>query len=177
MAKIKLGEWDLTAHYPYTPILNKSLETGAVLNPIFPSIKAKVPGSVYMDLLEAGYIKDPYFDMDSMLCEWVPQRWWIYDKTLKIPEDLKGRNIFLTFSGIDYKAHISFNKQNLTKEAPHEGMFLPFTKNVTELAELGGENNIRVILESAPDEMGQIGYTSRTFTQKSRFNYKWDWCT
>jgi len=71
MAEIKLTEWDLTAHYPYTPILHRSLETGVVLGPILPAIKAKVPGSVYMDLLSAGYIKDPYFDMDSLLCEWV----------------------------------------------------------------------------------------------------------
>jgi len=176
MAEIKLTEWDLTAHYPYTPILNRSLETGVVLGPILPAIKAKVPGSVYMDLLSAGYIKDPYFDMDSLLCEWVPQRWWVYNKNLEIPKSLSGRNIFLTFRGIDYKARISFNKKILT-DTPHEGMFLPFTANITDLANLGGANNIQVVLESAPDEMGQIGYTSRTFTQKSRFNYKWDWCT
>ena len=176
MAEIKLTEWELTAHYPYTPVINKSLETGVVLSPIFPSIKAKVPGSVYMDLLQAGYIKDPYFDMDSLLCEWVPQRWWIYSKNLQIPKYLAGRNVFLTFLGIDYKANISFNKKLLT-QTPHEGMFLPFTANITDLLDFEGENNIRVILESAPDEMGQIGYTSRTFTQKSRFNYKWDWCT
>lgn len=176
MAEIKLSEWELTAHYPYTPVINKSMETGVALSPIFPGIKAKVPGSVYMDLLQAGYIKDPYYDMDSLLCEWVPQRWWIYSKNIKIPESLAHRNIFLTFSGIDYKAHISFNKKTLTKEAPHEGMFLPFSADITELVSFGGENNIQVILESAPDEMGQIGYTDRTFTQKSRFNYKWDWC-
>ena len=176
MESIKLTEWDLTAHYPYTPILGKSMETGVVPNPILPSAKATVPGSIYMDLWKAGYIQDPYFDMNSLLCEWVPQRWWIYGASVKIPESLRGRNIFVTFKGIDYKARISFNKKVVT-EIPHEGMFLPFTANVTGLADFGGENSIQVILESAPDEMGQIGYTSQTFTQKSRFTYKWDWCT
>ena len=175
MQSQKITEWDLSAHYPYTPIQQRSMETGTVHSPILPVIKAAVPGSVYKDLLAAGYIEDPYFDMNSMLCEWVSQRWWIYSANMKIPEKLKGRNIFLRFEGIDYKAHISFNKNILTK-TPHEGMFLPFEYNITELVDFSGENNVQAVIESAPDEMGQIGYTSKTFTQKSRCNYKWDWC-
>ena len=172
----KLIEWDLSAHYPYTPVMGKSLETGIVPNPILPVVKATVPGSIYMDLWKAGYIQNPYFDMNSILCEWVPQRWWIYNTNIKISEELKGRNIFLRLNGIDYTARISFNKKILT-ETPHKGMFIPFNANITELVDFNGDNNIQVILENAPDEMGQIGYTSKTFTQKSRFTYKWDFCT
>lgn len=176
MIEKKLTDWDLTAHYPYTPIQQNSMETGIAHSPILPGIKAKVPGSIYMDLLNAGYIENPYFDMNSLLCEWVPERWWIYNTNVKIPEKLKGRNVFLRFNGIDYKAHISFNKKVLT-EKPHEGMFIPFNSDITDLIDFESENNIQVILEHAPDEMGQIGYTSKTFTQKSRCNYKWDYCT
>ncbi|MCL2813651.1 MAG: hypothetical protein FWD23_03530 [Oscillospiraceae bacterium] len=176
MINKKITEWDLTAHYPYTPVLGKSLETGVIPGSIFPAVKATVPGSIYMDMWKAGYIKDPYFDMNSLLCEWIPERWWIYGANVKIPENLKGRNIFVTFKGIDYKARISFNKKAVT-DTPHEGMFLPFTANITDAADFEGGNNIQVMLSNAPDEMGQIGYTSRTFTQKSRFTYKWDFCT
>ena len=170
-----ITDWELTAHYPYTPLFQRSMETGAAHSPILPAVKAKAPGSIYMDLWKAGYIEDPYFDMNSLKCEWAPQRWWIYNTNVTIPAELKGRNISVRFGGIDYKAHISFNKKVLT-ELPHEGMFLPFCADITEIAGFGGENNIQVVLESAPDEMGQIGYTSRTFTQKSRFAYKWDFC-
>lgn len=43
--------------------------------------------------------------------------------------------------------------------------------------EAEGDNLLLVVIKSAPDEMGQIGYTSRTHTQKARFNYKWDFST
>ena len=53
-------------------------------------------------------------------------------------------------------------------------MYTPFISDITALCK--DSNHLSVTLESAPDETGQIGYTDRTFTQKARFTYKWDWC-
>jgi beta-mannosidase len=127
-----------------------------------------------MDLLRAGLIEDPYYEMNSLKCEWVPQRWWMYRTSYTIPEELRGRRIRLVLRGIDYKAHIYFNKM---PPVEHEGMYTHVTLDVTDYAVFGGDNTVQVVIESAPDEMGQIGFTSRTFTQKSRFNYKWDFAT
>jgi beta-mannosidase len=69
--------------------------------------------------------------------------------------------------------HIFFNGKKLGQS---DNMYVPFVADVTDIARKGS-NTVTVVLENAPDEMGQIGYTSRTFTQKARFNYKWDWCT
>ena len=150
------------------------METGAIHGGITPSVPAKVPGSVHMDLLRAGLIEDPYYEMNSLKCEWVPQRWWMYRTSYTIPEELRGRRIRLVLRGIDYKAHIYFNKM---PPVEHEGMYTHVILDVTDYVEFGGDNTVQVVIESAPDEMGQIGFTSRTFTQKSRFNYKWDFAT
>src|SRR5207302_11235216 len=49
--------------------------------------------------------------------------------------------------------------------------------DVTERLRLGGPNRLLVVVERAPDEQGQIGWTSRVRHWKPRFAYGWDWCT
>ena len=169
-----LTDWQLAGFWPYTAIWGRSVETGAIHGGITPSIPAKVPGSIHMDLLRAGLIEDPYYELNSLKCEWVPQRWWMYRTTCVIPEELCGRRIRLVLRGIDYKAHIFFNQM---PKVEHEGMYTHTTLDVTDYVNFGGDNTVQVVIESAPDEMGQIGYTSQTFTQKARFNYKWDFST
>ena len=171
----KLKNWQVSGFWPYTPIQSGSMETGHVHQGLTGVIPATVPGSIYTDLLRAGLIPDPYFEMNSLQCEWVKDRWWVYNTRFTIDESYRGKRLFLIFKGIDYKARIYFNNQHL---ADHEGMYEPVVCDITELAWFDGqENQLKVILESAPDEMGQIGYTSQTWTQKARFTYKWDFCT
>ena len=66
----KLTEFKLNAFFPYVPELLRSVETGTVLSGILPWIDAKVPGSVYRDLISAGIIRDPYYEMQSHEAEW-----------------------------------------------------------------------------------------------------------
>ncbi|MCD9020374.1 glycoside hydrolase family 2 protein [Cohnella silvisoli] len=167
--KIKLDEWDLKGFYPFVPLLGKSLETGGELLGVTDWIPATVPGSVQHDLLQAGIIEDPYYGTNSLSCEWVANRWWIYRTKFDFNRQ-EGETVRLCFQGLDYKAHIYLNQSLLHT---HEGMFQPLALDVTDL--LRTENNeLMVMFEHAPDEMGQIGYTSKTSTQKSRFAYKWD---
>ena len=60
MIGTKLTNFQLNAFYPHVPELRNSVETGGKLDTIFDWIDAKVPGSVYSDLLAAGLIRDPY---------------------------------------------------------------------------------------------------------------------
>jgi len=167
----KITDWKLNAFYPYVPILKNSAETGGRLSEIFEWIEAKVPGTVYDDLLKAGIIKDPYYGMQSLECEWVKDRWWEYRTDFCVPDTLKNRNVRLRFKGTDYKANFYLDGKNI---GTHTGMYTPFVYTLTK--EDRDAETLSVVLESAPDEMGQIGYTERTFTQKARFTYKWDWC-
>ena len=85
---------------------------------------AEVPGSVLHDLMENGLVPDPYYEMNSKLAEWVPDRTWVYKKEFFVPEDLEGKRITLVFEGIDYSSEIFLNGVSLGKQ---EGMYVPWS--------------------------------------------------
>ena len=174
MNQIKLTDWTVAGFWPWTPLFGKSMETGFAMSGVTPCIPAKVPGSVYDDLLRAGLIKDPDIELNSLDCEWVANRWWVYECRFATPESKKNGRSILVFDGIDYEAVIFFNGEQI---AEHKGMYTQCRVDITEKFKAEGENLLLVVIKSAPDEMGQIGYTSRTHTQKARFNYKWDFST
>lgn len=166
--------WELKGYWPYIPLFKKGMELGNTMMPVTDSIEATVPGGVHADLLRAGIIEAPFFETNSLKCEWVENRWWVYETTFRIDPELTDKNLHLIFKGLDYKSHIFLNNSLL---GVHENMFTWAEFNITELAKKESENSLVVILENAPEEMSQIGITSMTRTQKSRFNYKWDFCT
>ncbi len=171
--KICLSDWKVAGFWPYTPLQAGSMETGHVHQGVTGAVDATVPGSVYADLLRAGLIPDPYVEQNSLLCEWVADRWWVYQTSFTPDPAWRGQRVRLVFEGIDYKAHVFFNGK---KVAEHEGMYAPLVLELSDTLNYGEPNALKVVLEAAPDEMSQIGYTSRTFTQKARFTYKWDFC-
>ena len=170
--RIPLRDWTVTGSWPYTVLNAASVEKEVLAKAVTPRIPARVPGSVYDDLERAGLIPDPYFECNSILSEWVANRFWSYAASFPRPE-AGGKRVRLVLTGIDYHAHVFLNDRKI---AEHTGMYVPLTADVTDLL-YDGENTLTVVLESAPDEMGQIGYTSRTWTQKARFGYKWDFGT
>ena len=170
--KISLRNWTVAGSWPWTVMQGASVETGARFSAVTPRIPAKVPGSVYDDLLRAGLIPDPYYECNSLLCEWVANRFWSYMTAFPKPET-NGKPVRLVLRGVDYHAHVYLNDKKI---AEHTGMYRPCAADVTDVLR-EGENTLTVVLESAPDEMGQIGFTSRTWTQKARFGYKWDFGT
>ena len=168
----KLTDWELCGYDPYVPFYGKCMELGKELAGVTPVLKVKVPGSIYRYLQAAKLIPDPFYERNSLLCEWVPNRWWVYKTRVRIPEGLRGR-LRLTFQGIDYRAHVYVGAR---KVAEHIGMFVPCTVDITDYVLPGSEETIGVVIESAPAEFGQIGLTSKTSTQKARFSYDWDFC-
>lgn len=166
--------WKLKGVWPYTPFLNNSVETGVdLMLGVTDWIPATVPGGVHKDLMDSGYIDDTYYELNSRNCEWVENRWWVYKTAFTVPEDCTGEKCTLIFKGVDYKAHFYLNGCKLGE---HEGMY-EVAFDVTGVIRADSGNELSVIIESAPVEMSQIGYTSKTHTQKSRFNYKWDFST
>lgn len=136
-------------------------------------MQGTVPGSVHHDLLRLGEIPDPYFERNSLLCEWVPSRTWVYRKVVQIEAPAHGEKLWLHFEGVDYSANFYLNGVHLGR---HEGMFTQVRFDVTDLV-LGGEDNVVVvILDPAPDEQPQVGKTSLVHTHKSRMTYWWDFC-
>lgn len=166
-------EWKVKGFWPFVPLLGNSVEIGVELKGITEWVPANVPGSIYKDLLNAGIIEDPYFEKNSLKCEWVSNRWWMYKTEFGLEEGMRDKRLFLVFNGIDYRAHIYLNSKKLGE---HEGMFIKAGYDITGIIN-DKRNELVIILENAPEEMSQIGYTNRTRTQKSRFSYKWDFAT
>jgi beta-mannosidase len=166
-------KWEVKGYWPWVPLKGTSMELGQELMGVTDWMPATVPGGVHYDLYRQGWITNPYEELNSLSCEWVENRWWVYRTTLKRPE-LKATRVELVFHGLDYEAAVYADNVLLGE---HKGMFEPAVFDVTDLFSGRDSLEISVLLKQAPDEMGQIGKTSATFTQKSRFNYKWDFST
>ncbi len=170
MKKIALENWTLLGTLPYQAEFSPALLQGEDMPYMVPPIKASVPGCVYKDLWDAGIIENPYYDLGSLHCEWVANRWWIYRADFTIEKDDLSMLLHLTLRGIDYAAKIYINAALV---GSHEGMYIPFDAIINNFV-TAGKNKLVIVLENAPDAMGQAGYTSKTRHLKARFNYKWD---
>jgi beta-mannosidase len=134
-------------------------------------LEGSVPGSVQHDLWRNDQIPNPYFEKNTILSEWVPQRTWVYKKKFRIRPDLAGKRFQLCFKGVDFAAHFYLNDECL---GFHEGMFTQVYFDVTNLINFDAENVLAVVLLPAPHEQPQVGYTSQVKTHKSRMGYWWD---
>ncbi|SFB09130.1 beta-mannosidase [Cohnella sp. OV330] len=166
-------KWEVKGYWPWVPLKVSSMEIGQELLGVTDWMPATVPGGVHADLLRAGLIEDPWFGLNSWKCEWVENRWWVYRASFACPKPASGRTE-LVFKGLDYEAQVFVDGKLLGE---HEGMYHEAVFDVTEAARTQERMEVTVMFKHAPDEMSQIGLTSRTHTQKSRFNYKWDFST
>ncbi len=166
-------DWKLTGWWEHQWRFTESMELGEMLNTPVPSMPAKVPGAVQLDLLRAGFLPDPNVGMDSTHGEWVANREWFYDKEFTLPEDMDAEKYILVFEGLDYHEEIWLNGSKRTEFA---GMFLPVELDITGILKRKGSNFLRVVFYRPPEVYGQFGYSDRIRTLKSRFNYIWDWC-
>jgi beta-mannosidase len=139
-------------------------------------IRATVPGDVQSDLLDIGELPHPYQGLNSRLWEWTSARDWIYEREFTLPPEMAGdgRWLELQFDGIDYRGHVFLNGEKLGE---HAGTMRRTRFDVTGRVSSDGPNRLLVVVEHAPEEQGQIGWTSRVRHWKPRFAYDWDWCT
>ncbi len=165
--------WQLKGFWPWVPLQGRSMETAAELMGVTDWLPATVPGGVHFDLHRAGLLPHPHVDAQSLACEWVENRWWLYRTTLERPTEA-GERIELHFCGLDYEANIFVDDRLLGE---HRGMFHPATFDLTAAFAERERLELKVLFRGVPPEMGQIGRTSLTSTQKSRFGYKWDFST
>lgn len=169
MEKMQLKKWKLTCHYPYVPILGKSVETGVSLRGIFEPIDVEVPCSIYEELEKNALIENVEEKMNSLKAEWVKDRWWLYETDFDIEKN-NFEMYNLNFEGVDYACYVYLNNNYV---GYHEGELLPFSMDVTEYI-ADGKNHLRVLVKSIPEGMGQIGCTELHNFMRHRFDYKWD---
>lgn len=166
--------WRMMGWWPNEWRMVYGKEAGGVFSGITAWMDVEIPVSVYNTLYKAGYIEEPYFGLNSLKCEWVASRDWAFKNECFIGSEYKDRHLKLVFNGVDYLSHFFLNGEYLGR---HEGMFTPAIFDITGKVRFDKKNEILAVIEKIPDEWGQIGYTSDTKTQKSRFGYKWDFST
>ena len=132
-----------------------------------------VPSSITGDLFRCGEIPDPFFEKNSLLLEWIPQRTWVYRKKFYLPETMRNTRLRLIFEGVDYECLVYVNDVPV---AEHRGMFTGFSCDVTEILEPEKENLLAIVIKRAPDEEPQVSKTKYVKTHKSRMTYWWDFC-
>ena len=98
--RMQLSQWTVAGFWDHTP-LRFGAELKNTLSSQTGQIEARVPGSVYADLERAGLIADPNFEMNALSCEWVANRWWVYQSTFTLPQEYGDGHFRLICHGID----------------------------------------------------------------------------
>ena len=111
---------------------------------------ARVPGTVLTTLLENHMYPAPEFGLNNNLIPDIHEvgndfytYWFTRQFTINnLPE---GRNVWLNFRGINYKAEIFLNGKRINRNT-HEGMFLRKTFNITPYLRTDAPNVLAVLV-------------------------------
>lgn len=166
--------WVLRAWRPNDWRLESSFARFDARIPDVAPIPVTVPGSVRSALVAAGIIESPYAGVRSRDSEWIENRHWSY--TADIPTDVvsaigAGARVVLRADSLDYSGSVLVGDVTV---GDFRGALAPLEFDVTD-AVRGGETTLTVVFTSLPEDIGQIGWTSRVRDWKARFNYGWDW--
>src|SRR5215467_5661911 len=131
------------------------------------------PKTVFAVLVENGVYKNPYYGMNLRTFPGVEYKigtqfanqempagspyavpWW-YRKEFDLPPGYQGKQIWIEFRGINYRAEIWINGKKLAGADQAVGAFRRYDFNVTPFVHAGGKNALAVAV-SAPtaNELG-----------------------
>ena len=145
-------------------------------------VKATVPGTIHTDLLKAGLIPDPFYDMNEKALQWIDWNDYRYECQFDLPShfDLT-RPIYLVFEGLDTITEIFLNQQKL---ASTKNMFRSYRFKVNEYLQ-AEQNKLQIIFKSARHygheyvpqirQMATARHAERVFVRKSQYSFGWDW--
>ena len=174
------GQWSLSGFDGYGEMTHVRAIPAGLEN--FAWVEARVPGSVYLDLMRAGWIDDVYAGCNTLAAQWVEQQYWFYRRRFDVPRDLPARRRWLVFDGLDLDAHVFLNGQHVGE---HHNAFRPLRIDVTDrLHERDNDLLVRVdagLLANADRPAGDYyleviaSSTKRPFLRKPHFACRWDW--
>ena len=107
-------------------------------------INATVPATVLTSYEYAGLIEDPYFsdNMEKLDQDYYNVDYW-YRTEFTVPEDYQSKRVWLNFDGINHKADIYLNGQEIGKI---EGAFIRGKFDVTDVVNVGETNYLAVYI-------------------------------
>jgi beta-mannosidase len=165
--------WTVCGWRPWAWRLRRSMETGAFFPPDIPAVPMAVPGSVQGALRAAGMLPDWLTGFGSLACEWVEHRDWEVATEIAAGAILPGEPVELHADGLD---HAGFILVDCVPVAEFRGTLIRHRFDLTAQLGDGKAHRLSIVFSAAPDEQGQIGFTSQSHHFKPRFSYSWDWC-
>lgn len=146
-------------------------------------LPARVPGTVLTTLLENHMYPAPEFGLNNNLIPDIHEvgndfytYWFTRQFTINnLPE---GRNVWLNFRGINYKAEIFLNGKRINRNT-HEGMFLSKTFNITPYLRTDAPNVLAVLVypptHAGNPNGGQGGDGQIARNNTMQYTPGWDW--
>lgn len=141
------------------------------------SLTGSVPGTVHLDLMQAGMIEDIFREKNAEKYHWIDQWSWEYSRTFEINEINEELKYGICFEGLDVYCDIYLND---VKIGSADNMFIAHSYPVgTALKK--GENFLKVVFFS-PDRMTvdceerEAAFSwRRVYTRRIQCTYGWDW--
>ncbi|MFV0249347.1 MAG: beta-mannosidase [Tenacibaculum sp.] len=141
--------------------------------------EASVPGNIFVDLMDAQIIPNPFVLSNEKKVKWVSNKHWEYKSNFKLSKKLLDKkNINLCFYGLDTYANVYLNKQLIVKA---NNAFKYYKIPVNKLL----KNNNELLIKFEPVQKRenmlkkQLPYSlpegNRVFSRKPQFQYGWDW--
>jgi beta-mannosidase len=140
--------------------------------------EADVPGSVQLDLMNAGIIADSFFRSNEDSIQWVANEDWEYLNVFSLSNEfLKNKNIEIVFEGLDTYADVYLNDTLILKA---DNMFRQWKVDISKL--LSEENQLLIHFYSPTNKNTEIAKKhdiplpeQRAFTRKAPYQFGWDW--
>ncbi len=147
---------------------------------------ARVPGNVFLDLMAAGLIEDPFWRENEKDVQWVGYEDWEYRTLFRCPDELAAeQHIDLVFEGLDTLTLVHLNSKGI---AETNNMFRTWRLSVKDKLR-DGDNELHILFRSpirtvlpqmaaADCEYPAIcdaGEKTSPFVRKAPYHFGWDW--
>lgn len=146
-------------------------------------LPARVPGTVLTTLLENHMYPAPEFGLNNNLIPDIHEvgndfyTYW-FTRQFNINNLPEGRNVWLNFRGINYKAEIFLNGKRINRNT-HEGMFLRKIFNITPYLRTDAPNVLAVLVypptHAGNPNGGQGGDGQIARNNTMQYTPGWDW--
>lgn len=145
-------------------------------------VSCKVPGDIHIALTEAGVIKDPLVDNNSLECKWLEEKEFWYKKVFYIEDSFLQDITEIVFEGLDLTADIWLNGQYI---GSHNNAFIEKVIDISACIQ-SGENVLIVRIDDGvnavkdkPTDLMEKSWNNeqpyRAWMRKPQFVYGWDW--
>ncbi len=132
-------------NYWFPVTVPSTVLAGLVANKVYPSPyygmnNMRIPDA--SDAFDSTYHLFKYSYLPNNRNPWKDPYW--YRTTFKLPEGYKGKHIWLTFKGINYRAAVWLNGTQIADSSKMVGMFGQYRFDVTGAIDPDGENHLAV---------------------------------